>query len=162
MILATVGTHTQGFNRLVIAIDELAAGIEEEIIIQSGNSDYKPVNAKHFSFTSSQEMEQLFIDARIVITHAGSGSIFTCLLHQKKMIVVPRLAKYKEHFDNHQIQLAKAMEKEGKAVCLIELSQENIRNALMNTIKINPGTINNRSLIEALKMQLDVWNELDS
>ena len=42
MILVTVGTHPQGFDRLVRPMDELAALLEEEVIIQFGSSSYEP------------------------------------------------------------------------------------------------------------------------
>ena len=41
----------------------------------------------------------------MVITHAGTGAIVGALKQGKKVVAVPRLAKYGEHVDDHQIQL---------------------------------------------------------
>lgn len=43
--------------------------------------------------------------ADIVITHGGTGAIIGAVKKGKKVIAVPRLAKYGEHVDDHQIQL---------------------------------------------------------
>jgi UDP-N-acetylglucosamine transferase subunit ALG13 len=50
--------------------------------------------------------------AKIVITHGGTGSIFTALNLNKKVIAVPRLKKFREHTDDHQLQIVKELEKE--------------------------------------------------
>ena len=44
MIFVTVGTHEQPFNRLIKKIDDLVANgsIQEEVIMQTGFSTYKP------------------------------------------------------------------------------------------------------------------------
>ena len=45
--------------------------------------------------------------ANIVITHGGTGAIIGAVKKGKKVIAVPRLAKYGEHVDDHQLQLIK-------------------------------------------------------
>ena len=45
MIFVTVGTHEQQFNRLVEYMDRWASTHEEEVIIQTGFSTYKPKKA---------------------------------------------------------------------------------------------------------------------
>ena len=45
--------------------------------------------------------------AYIVITHGGTGAIIGAVKKEKKVIAVPRLAKYGEHVDDHQLQLIK-------------------------------------------------------
>ena len=44
MIFVTVGTHEQPFNRLIEYVDKWAAGVDEDVLIQTGVSSYKPVN----------------------------------------------------------------------------------------------------------------------
>ena len=41
----------------------------------------------------------------LIITHAGTGVIVNSVKKGKKVIGVPRLSKYGEHVDDHQIQL---------------------------------------------------------
>ena len=43
--------------------------------------------------------------ADLVITHGGTGAIIGAIKKGKKVIAVPRLKKYGEHVDDHQLQL---------------------------------------------------------
>ena len=44
----------------------------------------------------------------VLITHSGVATIIAGLKNDKKVIVVPRLAKYGEHVDDHQVQIAES------------------------------------------------------
>jgi beta-1,4-N-acetylglucosaminyltransferase len=157
MILVTVGLHDQGFERLVRVADELASTLSEEVIIQFGSSKYTPKSAKHFSFTSSEQMENLIREARIVITHAGAGTILMTLRECKPIIVVPRLKKYNEVFDNHQLQLTRALAESGKAVAVIDPSPLLLREGISNAEKLSLPREGAPTLIAALRAQLNQW-----
>jgi len=119
LIFVTVGSHYQGFDRLVKKMDEIAGKIDEKIIMQIGNTKYKPVNAEYFSFLESfEEILRLNREARVVVSHAGAGSIVTALKEKTPVIVVPRLKKYDEHMNDHQLEIAKAMS-ENKNVTVV-------------------------------------------
>jgi UDP-N-acetylglucosamine transferase subunit ALG13 len=124
MIFTTVGTHTQPFDRLLKKIDELVEKgiIKEKIIAQVGYSTYKPKNYEYFTFTSEEKILELNKKARLIITHAGVGSIITALWFGKPIIVVPRLKKFNEHINDHQIQIAKAFEKEKKVLACYDIA----------------------------------------
>ena len=96
-----------------------AGKIDEKIIMQIGNTKYKPVNAEYFSFLESfEEILRLNREARVVVSHAGAGSIVTALKEKTPVIVVPRLKKYDEHMNDHQLEIAKAMS-ENKNVTVV-------------------------------------------
>lgn len=61
MIFVTVGTHEQAFNRLIKYIDELKIKniIKDEVIIQTGFSDYKPKACKWSKFLPYSEMKKM-------------------------------------------------------------------------------------------------------
>ncbi len=107
MILITVGSQKFQFNRLLKEIDELIENkiIKEEVFAQIGVSDYKPKYYKYVDFMSQDEFSKKMDEADIIITHAGTGVIVNAVKKEKKVIGVPRLAKYEEHVDDHQIQL---------------------------------------------------------
>ncbi|MBC7086763.1 MAG: beta-1,4-galactosyltransferase [Methanomethylovorans sp.] len=110
MIFVTVGSHYQGFDRLIKKMDEIAGKIDEKVIMQIGHTSYKPVNAKYFDFVEDfGKIQELNRDARVVVSHAGAGSILTALKLETPVIVVPRLKKYNEHMDDHQLEIAEAM-----------------------------------------------------
>ena len=49
--------------------------------------------------------------ADVVITHGGTGAIIGAVKKRKKVIAVPRLKKYGEHVDDHQLQLVEQFRK---------------------------------------------------
>ena len=103
MIFITLGSQKFQFNRLLEAVDKLKT--EEEIFAQIGYSDYKPKNYKYKEFLDRDEFSSVMDKADIVTTHGGTGAIISAVKKGKKVIAVPRLAKYGEHVDDHQIQL---------------------------------------------------------
>jgi len=105
----TVGSHYQGFDRLIQKMDEIAGKIDEKVIMQIGNTKYKPVNVEYFEFAEYSKIQKLNSDARIVVSHAGVGSILTALEQKTHLLIVPRLKKYDEVVDDHQLQIAKEL-----------------------------------------------------
>lgn len=107
MIFITLGSQKFQFNRLLKAVDEQVSEgkITDEIFAQIGASDYKPQNYQYKDFLNRDEFADWTGKADIVITHGGTGAIIGAVKKGKKVIAVPRLAKYGEHVDDHQIQL---------------------------------------------------------
>jgi UDP-N-acetylglucosamine transferase subunit ALG13 len=112
-----------GFDRLIREMDEIAGRIAEEVIMQIGETAYEPKNARYFRFASKEEMDQLYEDARVVVCHAGVGSILTALEQGKPVIAVPRRKKYREHVDDHQLDIAGEMEKEGQITVAYDIGE---------------------------------------
>lgn len=112
MILVTVGSQKFQFNRLLKKIDELIENktITDKVFAQIGVSDYKPKNYEYTDFLTQDEFLKKMDECDTVITHAGTGVIVNAVKKEKKVIAVPRLAKYGEHVDDHQIQLIKEFE----------------------------------------------------
>jgi UDP-N-acetylglucosamine transferase subunit ALG13 len=111
VIFATVGTHDEGFPRLVGAVDELALGIDDEVVIQTGHTDLRPDNARSFSFLPDEsEFNDHYRSADAVVGHAGAGTILTAVQHRTPIVVVPRREEYGEHIDDQQTELADALE----------------------------------------------------
>lgn len=107
MIFVTVGSQKFQFNRLLEKVDELIdkGKITDKVFAQIGVSDYKPKNYKYIDFMSQNEFDKKIEEADLIITHAGTGVIVNSVKKGKKVIGVPRLSKYGEHVDDHQIQL---------------------------------------------------------
>ncbi len=118
MIFVTIGMHTTGFERLVKKMDEVAGKINEEVIIQTGTTKYAPKNAKRFKFASYQKIQELNRDARLVVAHAGTGSVITALKQNTPIVVVPRLKEYNEVIDTQQLELAE-MIKNRKGITVV-------------------------------------------
>lgn len=120
MIFVTVGTHEQPFDRLLRAVDEYAAGTDEEIIVQSGYTDYEMKNCSFSKLLPYSEMLRLVSQARIVVTHGGPSSFIMPLQVGKIPVVVPRQEKYGEHVNDHQLLFALEVEKRQKNILVVE------------------------------------------
>lgn len=109
-IFITLGSQKFQFNRLLKAVDELCekGTVDvEDVFAQIGYSDYLPKNFNYKKFLDRDEFSKEMGKADIVITHGGTGAIIGAVKKGKKVIAVPRLAKYGEHVDDHQLQLIK-------------------------------------------------------
>jgi beta-1,4-N-acetylglucosaminyltransferase len=151
LIFVTVG-GMHAFDRLVIAVDDIAGGLDEQVVMQVGSTDYVPANCEHFRFLTADEMQKLYARARVVICHAGIGSILTALQYNKPLILVPRLKKYGEHIDDHQLEIAGEMERRGMTV-VYDISNLRIAMLDVNTNSVRFDTGGN--LTAALKQYLD-------
>lgn len=117
MILVIFGTSRYRFDRLAIELDKIAFNFDEEITVQRGEFEYGFKNIKnHFNLIIKKEMEDLYKKSRLLICHSGMGTIRMAVKFQKPIIIVPRRRKYYEHFDDHQIEIARELEKEGISV----------------------------------------------
>ena len=112
MIFITLGSQKFQFNRLLKEVDKLISDgvITDEVFAQKGYSDYQPENFEFKNFLDRDEFADIMKKSNLVITHGGTGAIIGAVKKGKKVIAVPRLAKYGEHVDDHQIQLIKQFE----------------------------------------------------
>lgn len=110
MIFVTTGTQAP-FNRLVKVMDALAAELGgEEVIVQASGVNFETKNIKLVGFLHPLEYSRIINEARLIISHAGMGSIVSALTKGKAIIVIPRKAELGEHRDNHQFDSARKME----------------------------------------------------
>ena len=115
MIFLTLGSFPLSFNRFVKAVDEgIHNGlIKEDIFGQIGHTEYEP---KYFPFSRMLEKEDFdkrIKDADAILSHAGIGNIFLALSFEKPILVFPRLRRYKEMVNDHQLETADKFEAEG-------------------------------------------------
>ena len=115
MIFVTLGTQDKEFKRLLEMVDNaIEKGvIKDKVIAQIGITKYTTNNMELFDYTTNEEMLNYIEKADYIITHGGVGTIFNCLKKGKKVIVVPRLAKYGEHHNDHQLQVVEEFTKKG-------------------------------------------------
>lgn len=148
MIFVTIGMHPEGFERLIKKMDEIAGKINEEVVMQIGATKYTPQNAKHFDFTTEQEIKELCQKARVVVTH-GAMTIVDALEEGTPVIAVPRLKKYGEVIDDHQLYLVQELEKEGKVTAVYDV--EELEEALERVGARPVKLVKDKRLVTALK-----------
>lgn len=160
MIYVTVGTAKQQFDRLIKLIDQISPMIDEEIIIQIGYSTYKPRNSLYIHKCTPIEHLTYMSKARFVISHAGAGTVIEVLKHKKKLMVMPRLKKFGEHYNNHQLELAKALDKYKLAVSLLDINTPDKVFSLIKKMEGFSIDCSEKMLISvALQKQLSIWKK---
>lgn len=106
MIFLTVGTQLP-FERLVKSVDAWAQQHPEvEIIAQIGDTEFQPKHMRVTPSLSPSEYDQMLNTAEFVIGHVGIGTMVNCLTRGTPMILMPRLAKFGEHRNDHQVDTA--------------------------------------------------------
>jgi beta-1,4-N-acetylglucosaminyltransferase len=111
MIFVTVGNHFQGFERLLEKVDEIAPRLSHEIVVQKGYSKYVPKNTKYFDFVPANTAVDYIRNSDLVVSHAGMGTLILCKEYRIPIIIFPRREKFKEHVNDHQMEIAQVLEK---------------------------------------------------
>lgn len=114
MIFVTIGTQAP-FDRFIRIVDEVAAEIDEEIVVQAFRDKYKPRNVRMVDFLAPDEFADFFGRARLIVSHAGMGTIISAMEQSKPIIIMPRIAALGEHRNEHQLATAVRMEELGYA-----------------------------------------------
>lgn len=112
MVFVSVGTQKQQFTRIFQMVED-SKELKEDIVAQTGNTHFESKKMKILPSIDSDIFEEYIKKADIIICHGGVGTIFNALENNKKILVVPRLGKYKEHINDHQLEVASELEKEG-------------------------------------------------
>lgn len=157
MILITLGTQDKEFTRVLKKIDELIEKkvIKEDVIVQAGYTKYKSKNMKIFDYVSKKKLEEYIEKCSFIITHAGIGTIFDALKKNKKIIAIPRLSKYKEHNNDHQIQIVEEFSKEKFILPVYEMDELESAIKKIKTFKPNKYESNNENMLKLVSDYID-------
>lgn len=156
-VFITLGSQKFQFNRLLQAVDKLCEKkiiVSEDVFAQIGYSDYMPQNYNYKKFLDREEFSVEMSKADIVITHGGTGAVIGAVKKRKKVIAVPRLAKYGEHVDDHQLQLVGQF-KELNLICECD-DAEKIGEALETVKKTiyKEYVSNTKSIIDSIEQYI--------
>lgn len=120
MIFVTVGSTQIPFERMVRALEQLPG---ERLFVQHGPVPPPASAARSTAFMQFPEVVESMAEADVVVCHAGAGSILCALRAGHVPIVVPRLKRFKETVDDHQVELARALDAEGKVVSVEDVDR---------------------------------------
>jgi UDP-N-acetylglucosamine transferase subunit ALG13 len=137
MIFVTLGTQKQSFKRLLNEVENCKILNNEEIVAQVGHTKFTSDRIKVVDFLQEDEFSRYIANAEFVITHGGVGSIFSAILKDKKVIAMPRLKKYVEHVNDHQIEICEKLASMGYIVNYNPDKYENEENSPDLEEKIN-------------------------
>lgn len=159
MIFVCTGTQIYQFNRLLKEIDDLVEKglIKDTIFAQIGSSDYVPKHYEYKKFVSSDEFKEWQNQADLIISHGGTGALITASKLGKNIIAVPRLSKFGEHTDDHQLQIVKVLEEKQyiRAVYNIKNLESTIDVALKHPI--NKPYDRESNIIDIILDNLSEW-----
>jgi len=152
MIFVTLGSQKFQFNRLLQKLDELIEDgvIKEDIFAQIGASDYIPRNYKYKDFLNRDDFGKYTEMCDLFITHGGTGAIIGAVKKGKKVIAVPRLAKFGEHVDDHQLQLLEQFRDMNIIETCVNLDELADKYQKIQGIKMQPYVSSTQSIIDSI------------
>ena len=158
MIFLTVGTQFP-FDRLVRAIDDIfdKSLADEELFAQIGETSYRPRNFESVASLEKRVFDNYVKQASGIIGHAGIGTITMALCNHKPLLVMPRLKRYREVVNDHQLAIAKKFSELGHILVAYDVKDlpdgiKKLKNFIPRERKINSEAVVNRirSFLESL------------
>jgi len=136
VIFVTVGS-VDPFDRLIRAMDEWAGSRgRSDVFAQIGRSRYQPRHMEAVQFLSPSGFRKRIREARLIVAHAGTGSIIAAMEAGTPIIIMPKCAHLGEHRNDHQVATAKRFgQKQGIIVAndetdlIVKLEQEEAHSA---------------------------------
>lgn len=152
MIFITLGSQKFQFNRLLQKVDEMVEEgiITDSVFAQIGASDYCPKHYDYVQFLDRDSFAEKISECSTVITHGGTGVIIGAVKKGKKVIAVPRLAKYGEHVDDHQLQLLHQFDELGIIMACYDLEQLPKMYRNLDSTHFNQYISNTNVIIESI------------
>lgn len=115
-VLVVVGTDFHPFDRLITWTNEWLGSRQEmagRCFVQSGTASVSPA-CDGSQFLEVGELCSLFDAADVIISHGGPATIFEAWARGRRPIVVPRLARHREHVDDHQSDFCEKVSELGR------------------------------------------------
>lgn len=157
MILVVLGTQDKPFTRLLKAIQKQIkkGNITDKVIVQAGCTKFDSKDMEIFDLIPTDEFNKLIKDADLIITHGGVGSILEGVKNNKVILAAPRLEKFGEHVNDHQIQIVDEFSKMGYIIPLKDFNK--LDKLLMKAEKFKPKEFvsNNKNFVALLESYID-------
>lgn len=151
-IFITVGTTP--FDELIKFCDENIDISKFEVLAQvSSSAIYKPKNIESIDFTNN--VQELYNNTDIIISHAGAGSVYNLLELNKKIIFVPNFTMK----DNHQKDICRFI-KDNNYATVIDIRDNINLNELL--LSITDKTFNKYSTIGSKELIADIFNMISN
>ena len=150
MVFVSLGTQDKKFPRLLEEVDKLSDEgiIKDKVIAQIGQTEYTSKNMEIVDFLNKEDVLKYIKESKYIITHGGVGTILDALTLGKKVIAVARLKKFKEHVNDHQLEI---ISEYSKLNYVIDGTYD-LKSAVLKINKFKPGkfTSNNENFVNQL------------
>lgn len=117
-VVVTLGTDHHPFARLVGWVDAWAAAHPDATCVVQHGTAPAPLHAEGHAVLDPADIPGLMARARIVVGHAGPGTVLDARAAGRCPVIVPRLARHGEVVDDHQVAFAHWMDARGQATCV--------------------------------------------
>jgi UDP-N-acetylglucosamine transferase subunit ALG13 len=156
MILLSVGT-IMPFDRLARGVDEaIGAGIiNEPVFAQIGHTAFKPKNMEYAAVLDRHAFDQKVSEARYMISHAGIGSITIAMELNKPLLVMPRMKRFREHVNDHQVSTARKFGDLGHVLVTYDVSDLPAKLHELFSFVPRPRTAEPEKVIERITQFID-------
>jgi UDP-N-acetylglucosamine transferase subunit ALG13 len=157
LTLVILGTQDKVFPRLLKEIEKQIkkGNLQGEVIVQAGSTKFKSKYMKIFDLIPMGEFDKLIKQSDLIITHGGVGTILSALRQNKKVIVVPRLKKYEEHENDHQIQITQEFARLGYILPCYDTKDMSEVLEQVNDFKPKKYKSNNKKMIQLIENYID-------
>ena len=152
MIFVIVGSQKFPFERLIREMDRLkeVGAIQDEVAAQIGTCPYEPRFMRWQRFMDKETFDRHIAECDLLVTHAGEGSIMTGLLKGRRVIAVPRYARLGEHVSDHQLEIARALARQGCIVNVEDIAELGEAIATIDSRALKPYESGNDAIIRRL------------
>jgi UDP-N-acetylglucosamine transferase subunit ALG13 len=146
------------FDRLIKGVDEWAGrrGVSD-VFAQIGPTDFRPRHVQWAKFLEVGEFNARMNQARVVVAHAGMGSILTALEMGKPILVMPRRGSLRETRNDHQVATAKRFVELGRVAVAFDEEELSVRLDELEALRAGDriGGAASAPLIAALRAFID-------
>jgi UDP-N-acetylglucosamine transferase subunit ALG13 len=137
-------------------MDEIALRIPSDMAIQRGYSKYFPRNVKHFDFVPLDTAVEYIRKARLVVSHAGIGTIMLCKEYGIPLLILPRRKKYGEVMNDHQLEIVKVLEEKGDENVHVIYEEDQLEEKIMYILQGEKSytpidNVGKRNLVRTIK-----------
>lgn len=154
MIVGVTGTHTP-FDRLVRGLARYAADHPSEPVwVQHGKGALVPP-LEGAAMVRREELLARMDAAEVVVVHAGCGTLLDAMSLGHVPVTVPRLSRFGEHVNDHQLELLRALAAEDRIVPVDDIAELPAKIAQARGRRRSaPTTVATEAFFEAIRGEL--------
>jgi UDP-N-acetylglucosamine transferase subunit ALG13 len=117
-----------GFDRLIRAMDQIAPQLTMPVFAQTGPGSYDPGNMTAKATIAPEEFDRLISSAKLLVSHAGIGTLLVAQRLQKPIIMFPRRAALREHRNDHQLATVNGLD--GRPGVIVAMEEAELPGAI--------------------------------
>jgi len=140
------------FTRLLEALRALANEPSVELFAQRGSAGPSFHDVPGEDFIPREEFAKRLVWADVVVSHAGSGAMYEAYMAGHVPILVPRLSRFGEAVNDHQLELATSLANAGKAALCDDLSR--LRDIVLSAKRRGHAISVQAALVEVVRNEL--------